>query len=110
MLIRFLVVVIHNMLMNLTYNKVLLVNDYNFYLYIFKCFEAWNNLAKCYVKIGNKSRAYYALKEAVKFNYENWMVWDNFMVVSVDLRCFENVSMHLFYINFSKFRFTNLKK
>ncbi|XP_050523724.1 tetratricopeptide repeat protein 27 [Daktulosphaira vitifoliae] len=53
------------------------------------CFEAWNNLAKCYIKNGQKSRAYYALKEAVKCNYENWMVWDNLMVVSVDCGCFE---------------------
>ncbi|VVC46121.1 Tetratricopeptide repeat,Tetratricopeptide repeat-containing domain,Tetratricopeptide-like helical [Cinara cedri] len=53
------------------------------------CFEAWNNLAKCYIKSGQKSRAYYALKEAVKCNYENWMVWDNLMVVSVDCGFFE---------------------
>ncbi|XP_050441456.1 tetratricopeptide repeat protein 27 [Adelges cooleyi] len=53
------------------------------------CFEAWNNLARCYIKSGQKSRAYYALKEAVKCNYENWMVWDNLMVVSVDCGCFE---------------------
>lgn len=53
------------------------------------CFEAWNNLAKCYIKNGQKSRAYYALKEAVKCNYESWMVWDNLMVVSVDCGCFE---------------------
>jgi len=69
------------------------------YLFIFKYFEAWNNLAKCYVKSGQKSRAYYALKEAVKCNYENWMVWDNLMVVSVDFRCFEDVRMLLFYLN-----------
>ncbi|XP_050066689.1 tetratricopeptide repeat protein 27 [Aphis gossypii] len=54
-----------------------------------ECFEAWNNLAKCYIKNGQKSRAYYALKEAVKCNYESWMVWDNLMVVSVDCGCFE---------------------
>ncbi|KAE9536645.1 hypothetical protein AGLY_007047 [Aphis glycines] len=56
-----------------------------------ECFEAWNNLAKCYIKNGQKSRAYYALKEAVKCNYESWMVWDNLMVVSVDCGCFEEV-------------------
>lgn len=62
-----------------------------------QCFEAWNNLAKCYIKNGQKSRAYYALKEAVKCNYESWMVWDNLMVVSVDCGCFEEVS-HLVYV------------
>lgn len=41
-------------------------------------------------------RAYYALKEALKCNYENWMVWDNLMVVSVDCGCFEEVIIHLF--------------
>lgn len=63
------------------------------YIFCFKiqCFEAWNNLAKCYIKNGQKSRAYYALKEAVKCNYESWMVWDNLMVVSVDCGCFEEV-------------------
>lgn len=64
------------------------------FLFFFeKCFEAWNNLAKCYIKSGQKSRAYYALKEAIKCNYENWMVWDNLMVVSVDCGCFEEVNI-----------------
>jgi len=69
-----------------------LSNIFFFYFEI-KCFEAWNNLAKCYIKNGQKSRAYYALKEAVKCNYESWMVWDNLMVVSVDCGCFEEVSL-----------------
>lgn len=37
-------------------------------------FEAWNNLAKVYVKQGNKQRAYKALSESLKFNYDNWQV------------------------------------
>lgn len=57
----------------------------------FQCFEAWNNLAKCYIKSGQKLRAFYTLQEAVKCNYENWMVWDNLMIVSVDCGCFEEV-------------------
>lgn len=47
-------------------------------------FEAWNNVAKCYVKMGQKARAWRALVEAVKCQYDNWKVWDNLMVVSVD--------------------------
>lgn len=45
-------------------------------------FEAWNNLAKSYIKLGEKTRAHYALQEALKYSFSNWKVWDNFMVVS----------------------------
>ncbi|XP_065208755.1 tetratricopeptide repeat protein 27 [Planococcus citri] len=55
------------------------------------CFEAWNNLAKAYVKLGQKDRAWRALQEAVKCNYDNWMVWDNLMAVSTDCADFEEV-------------------
>lgn len=54
-------------------------------------FEAWNNLAKAYIKTGQKARAYRALQEAVKCNYENWKVWDNLMAVSTDCADFEEV-------------------
>ncbi|XP_034947329.1 tetratricopeptide repeat protein 27 [Chelonus insularis] len=54
-------------------------------------FEAWNNLAKVYIKLGDKSRAWYSLQDAVKCNYEKWQVWDNLMVVSVDLGHFSEV-------------------
>lgn len=37
-------------------------------------FEAWNNLAKVYVNQGDKKRAYRALMEALRFNYDNWKV------------------------------------
>lgn len=49
-------------------------------------FEAWNNLAKAYVKLGEKTRAHYALQEALKYSFDNWRVWDNFMVVSADTK------------------------
>ncbi|RZF41444.1 hypothetical protein LSTR_LSTR000158 [Laodelphax striatellus] len=54
-------------------------------------FEAWNNLAKAYVKLGQKARAFQALKDAVRCNFENWMVWDNLMAVSTDCGEFEQV-------------------
>ncbi|XP_067012232.2 tetratricopeptide repeat protein 27 isoform X2 [Anabrus simplex] len=54
-------------------------------------FEAWNNLAKAYVKTGHKARAWKALQEALKCNYENWRVWDNLLVVSTDCGEFEEV-------------------
>uniref|UniRef100_A0A1B6CM44 Uncharacterized protein n=1 Tax=Clastoptera arizonana TaxID=38151 RepID=A0A1B6CM44_9HEMI len=54
-------------------------------------FEAWNNLAKALLKLGNKPAAYSALHEAVKCNFNNWKVWDNLMAVSTDCANFEEV-------------------
>uniref|UniRef100_A0A146LE10 Tetratricopeptide repeat protein 27 n=1 Tax=Lygus hesperus TaxID=30085 RepID=A0A146LE10_LYGHE len=54
-------------------------------------FEAWNNLAKAYILLGQKQRAYSALQEAIKCNYEMWQVWDNLMAVSSDCGDFEEV-------------------
>lgn len=54
-------------------------------------FEAWNNLAKAYILLGQKQRAYTALQEAIKCNYEMWQVWDNLMAVSSDCGDFEEV-------------------
>ncbi|CAG9114888.1 unnamed protein product [Plutella xylostella] len=46
-------------------------------------FEAWNNLAKVYVQQGDKPRAYRALMEALRFNYDNWKAWNNLAKVYV---------------------------
>ncbi|XP_077297807.1 tetratricopeptide repeat protein 27 [Arctopsyche grandis] len=54
-------------------------------------FEAWNNLAKVYVKQGNKERAHKALSEALKYNYDNWQVWENMLIVSLDTGHFDDV-------------------
>ncbi|XP_043475908.1 tetratricopeptide repeat protein 27 [Leptopilina heterotoma] len=54
-------------------------------------FEAWNNLAKAYIKLGEKQRAFRALQDAIKCNYDRWEVWDNLMVVSIDLGRFTEV-------------------
>jgi len=54
-------------------------------------FEAWNNLAKAYVKLGEKARAWKVLQESIKCNYENWQVWDNVMVVSIDCAEYQEV-------------------
>ncbi|XP_059607482.1 tetratricopeptide repeat protein 27 [Phlebotomus argentipes] len=54
-------------------------------------FEAWNNLAKAYVKMGDKNRAQKVLAEALKCNYDVWQVWENFMVVSLDTGHFDDV-------------------
>ncbi|XP_052862929.1 tetratricopeptide repeat protein 27 [Anopheles cruzii] len=53
-------------------------------------FESWNNLAKAYVKLGEKDRAHKILQEALKCNYNNWMVWENYLLVSVDTKNYED--------------------
>ena len=52
-------------------------------------FEAWNNLANAYIKLNQKSRAFTVLLEAVKCDYDNWKIWDNILVTSVDCGHFE---------------------
>nr|XP_016930887.2 tetratricopeptide repeat protein 27 [Drosophila suzukii] len=47
-------------------------------------FESWNNLAKALINLGDKQRAHRVLGEALKCNYSNWKVWENYMLVSVD--------------------------
>lgn len=54
-------------------------------------FEAWNNLAQAYLKIGNKRSAHQALLEALKCNFENWKVWENFLIVSSDISMYTDV-------------------
>lgn len=54
-------------------------------------FESWNNLAKAYIKMGDKKRAHKILAESLKCNYNNWKVWENFMIVGLDTGNFEDV-------------------
>lgn len=54
-------------------------------------FESWNNLAKAYLNLGDKVRAYKILGEAIRCNYDNWKVWENYLIVSVDTGNFEDV-------------------
>lgn len=54
-------------------------------------FLAWNNLSKAYLKMDQKERAWRTLREAIKCNYEEWKIWENFMVVSADLNAFDDV-------------------
>ncbi|KAM3961295.1 tetratricopeptide repeat protein 27 [Aphomia sociella] len=65
---------------------------YRWYTYLQpNIFEAWNNLAKVYVKQGDLNRGYRALMEALKYNYDNWRLWDNVVIVSLDTCHFEDV-------------------
>lgn len=54
-------------------------------------FESWNNLAKCFIKLGNKKRAHKVLQEALKCNFDNWKIWENFLFVSIDIGSFDDV-------------------
>lgn len=53
-------------------------------------FESWNNLAKCFIKMGNKQRAHKVFQESLKCNYDNWKIWENFLLVSVDVGSFDD--------------------
>ena len=48
-------------------------------------FEAWNNLSKAYIKLGDKERAMKTLQEAIKCNFEQWKIWENYIAVCADL-------------------------
>ncbi|XP_038215269.1 tetratricopeptide repeat protein 27 [Zerene cesonia] len=73
-------------------NWELSAKAYRRYTYLHpNSFEAWNNLAKVYVKQGDKHRAYRALMEALKLNYDNWKLWENVVVVSVATGHFDDV-------------------
>ncbi|KAL7061340.1 hypothetical protein AAHC03_09946 [Spirometra sp. Aus1] len=51
-------------------------------------FEAWNNLASAVIFGGRKPAALELLKEATKWNYESWRVWENILLVSIDVAAF----------------------
>ncbi|XP_050072758.1 tetratricopeptide repeat protein 27 [Anopheles maculipalpis] len=51
-------------------------------------FEPWNNLAKAYIMLGEKPRAHKVLQEALKCNFSNWKVWENYLLVCIDTRNF----------------------
>ncbi|KAF0294180.1 Tetratricopeptide repeat protein 27 [Amphibalanus amphitrite] len=52
-------------------------------------YEAWNNIAHAYIRLGQKERAWKTLQEALRFSFDNWKIWDNFLVVSLDIGEFE---------------------
>ncbi|KAI6100149.1 hypothetical protein F5141DRAFT_1190370 [Pisolithus sp. B1] len=46
--------------------------------------ESWNNLATA-VTFSNKVLAFRALKRGLKYSYDNWRMWSNYMIVAVDV-------------------------
>ncbi|KAF8180214.1 hypothetical protein BJ912DRAFT_1023781 [Pholiota molesta] len=51
--------------------------------------ESWNNLAKGLssntVPFENKMLAFRALKQGLRYSYENWRMWYNYMIVAMDM-------------------------
>ncbi|WVQ69822.1 uncharacterized protein L199_008043 [Kwoniella botswanensis] len=63
--------------------------------------EGWNNLAAVYLRLGeeglkdgenpapvsyeNKHLAWRALRQGLRFAYANWRMWQNYMIVSIDV-------------------------
>ncbi|WVQ98961.1 hypothetical protein IAU59_006093 [Kwoniella sp. CBS 9459] len=63
--------------------------------------EGWNNLAAVYLRLGeeglpsgetpapvtyeNKLLAYRALRQGLKHSYNNWRMWQNYMIISIDV-------------------------
>ncbi|KAG1704751.1 Tetratricopeptide repeat protein 27 [Nymphon striatum] len=54
-------------------------------------FEAWNNLSNTYIQLKQKRRSFLALQEALRLNYENWHIWENYLVVSADCGEFDEL-------------------
>lgn len=54
-------------------------------------FEAWNNLAACHTKLKQKDKAHKVFIEAIRCNYDNWKVWENFLWTSADCGEIEDV-------------------
>ena len=54
-------------------------------------FLAWNNLSKAYIKMNQKERAWRTLREAIKCNFEEWKIWENFMLVSIEIGALDDV-------------------
>lgn len=65
------------------YRNITYIDDTNFL--------AWNNLSKAYIKLNQKERAWRTLREAIKCNFEEWKIWDNFMNVSIEIGAIDDV-------------------
>ncbi|CCG80702.1 TPR repeat-containing protein [Taphrina deformans PYCC 5710] len=50
--------------------------------------ESWNNLASALLRLGRdrKRDAWQALKTATDLKYDSWRMWENYMLVSMDLQ------------------------
>jgi len=54
-------------------------------------FEAWSNLSTCYCRLKDKQKAYAVLQDALKCCYDNWMLWENNLIIGIDVGQFTEV-------------------
>lgn len=48
--------------------------------------ETWNNMAASYTKLGQKDKAHFVFQEAIKYDYENWKIWENYLWVIIQFK------------------------
>ncbi|VUZ38697.1 unnamed protein product [Hymenolepis diminuta] len=54
-------------------------------------YKGWNNLANAVMFAGRKWQTLTLLKEAVKYNYDSWRIWENILLVATEDRSFNDV-------------------
>ncbi|KAK4472515.1 hypothetical protein MN116_003760 [Schistosoma mekongi] len=59
-------------------------------------FEAWNNCATAVLLQGKKNIALALMKEACKYSYENWRIWENILLISVEVKAFQD-TIHAYH-------------
>ncbi|CAB11723.2 TPR repeat-containing protein C19B12.01 [Schizosaccharomyces pombe] len=55
--------------------------------------ESWNNLASAMLKAKDhtKEQAWHAMQQGIKYMYDNWRIWENYMLISVDVNKWSEV-------------------
>ncbi|CAH8445648.1 unnamed protein product [Heterobilharzia americana] len=53
-------------------------------------FEAWNNCATAVLLQGKKNIALKLMKEASKYSFENWRIWENILLISAETKSFQD--------------------
>ncbi|CAI9720980.1 repeat 27 [Octopus vulgaris] len=54
-------------------------------------FEAWGNLSTAYLKLKKKKKAFAVLQDAIKCSYDNWRLWENYLIIGTDCGQFSEV-------------------
>ncbi|XP_064623663.1 tetratricopeptide repeat protein 27-like [Lineus longissimus] len=52
-------------------------------------FQSWNNLAACLIKDDQKVAAFRILGEAIKCKFDSWRLWENYLLIGIDIGNFE---------------------
>lgn len=53
-------------------------------------------MAASYTKLGQKDKAHFVFQEAIKYDYENWKIWENYLWVIIK----KNLKKNVLYIKF----------